>query len=63
MWWTEDRSRLVPTGDPDAAVLGYVTGDEIPDDEASRVGLVESPKAAQRPHDKARRPANDKGAS
>lgn len=69
LWWTGDRKRLVPTGDPEASVLGYVTGDEIPEAEARRVGLIrepgpiEPPKAAARPHDKARRLPNDKGAS
>jgi hypothetical protein len=62
MWWTADRSRLVPTGDPDAAVLAYTAGDEVADSEAARVGLVPA-KATAKPLDKARTPSANKGAS
>jgi hypothetical protein len=53
--WTADKSRLVPDGDPDAAFLAYPAGTEIPESEASRVGLpAAATKLAPKPQDKMR---------
>lgn len=42
-WWTADRTRLVDTGDPDAAFLAYPGGTELAETEARRVGLLAAP--------------------
>lgn len=42
-YWTTEKARLVPEGDPDAAFLAYPDGTEIPDGEAERVGLLLAP--------------------
>jgi hypothetical protein len=39
-WWNSTRTRLVDTGDPEAAFLAYPRGTDVPDDEARRVGLT-----------------------
>lgn len=55
--WRTVSGQMVGTGHPDAAVLVYAAGDQIPDDEAERVGLKAKPahadKAAPKPQDKA----------
>jgi hypothetical protein len=59
LWRTAD-GRLVQGGHPDAAVLAYTAGQEVPDDIARRDGLLPvkskakpADKAAARPADKA----------
>lgn len=46
-WWlTADGSRAVPDGDPEAAVLYATPGDQVPDEDAERLGILEpKPKA------------------
>lgn len=39
-WWTADRSRLVNTGDPDAAILAFPAGTEVAETDAVRLGLI-----------------------
>jgi hypothetical protein len=39
-WWNADKTRLVNSGDPDAAFLAYPAGTELAESEASRVGLI-----------------------
>jgi hypothetical protein len=39
-WWTADRTRLVDTGDPDAAFLAFPAGTDLAESEARRVGLL-----------------------
>lgn len=56
VWRTAD-GRLVEHGHPDAAVLAYAAGQDVPDAEAERSGL----KAMRKPLDKARARAADKG--
>ena len=61
LWLTEDRSRVVEDGDPEAAFLLGTAGKEIPDDEAERLGLTSRPaaKKAEATEDKqADAPAN-----
>lgn len=41
IWRTRDN-RLVLTGDPDAAFLAYARGDEMSEDEARRLGIVDA---------------------
>jgi hypothetical protein len=40
LWRTKDGRRLVPTGDVDAAFLAYARGDQIPEEQARREGLL-----------------------
>jgi hypothetical protein len=39
LYQTADRRRLVEEGDPDAAFLFCALGDEIPDEDAERLGV------------------------
>lgn len=39
-WWTSDRTRLVNSGDPEAAILAYPAGTELAESEALRLGLL-----------------------
>jgi hypothetical protein len=39
-WWNADRSRLVDSGDPDAAFLAFPAGTELAESEARKVGLL-----------------------
>lgn len=60
LYWTADKARLVRRGHVDAAFLAFTEGQEIPDEEARRVGLVESaPEPAPEP-EKARAKAPNK---
>ena len=63
-WWNSDKSKLVETGDPDAAFLAYPAGTEIPDGEARKVGLVAEvkpkPETKPAPQAKAVAKPNDK---
>lgn len=54
---TQDRSRVVPEGDPEARWLHWLPGDEVDEREARRLGALKSrtPEA-----NKARRPGNHK---
>jgi hypothetical protein len=62
LWRTAD-GRLVETGHPDAAVLAFTAGQEIPDETAHREGLL-PPKQAAKPADKqAAKPADKAAAS
>lgn len=56
LWRTARGDRLVETGHPEAAVLAYPAGTEIPDSEAAKHGL----KATSKPADKAVEKAADK---
>lgn len=59
LWLTSDRENVVDEGHPDAAFLLGGEGDEISDDEAARLGLKPSKKAANKADDKsANEPAN-----
>jgi hypothetical protein len=62
-WHTAD-GRYVPTGDVDADTLAYAKGDELPDDVALAVGLLDPPKPAakqaDKPADKSRARSADK---
>ena len=62
-WHTAD-GRYVPTGHVDAEALAYAKGDELPDDVARAVGLLEPPKPAAkqaaRPADKSHTRSADK---
>lgn len=63
-YWATTDGRLVPTGHPDAGVLTYPKGDDIPDDVAQELGLIESAPAKQataKPADKARAKPTDEG--
>lgn len=62
-YWNTADGRLVPTGDVDAETLAYAKGDDLPDDVARAVGLLDPPKPAakqaDKPADKSRaRPAD-----
>ena len=63
LWWTADRSRVVPDGDAEAT---FILPKMIPMAEAIRLGLVVSPepviaeKAIQAPANKARLPRSNK---
>ena len=52
-----DRERILEEGDPDARFLLVGEGDELPEEEAKRLGLL---KVAPKPADKARRPSRNK---
>lgn len=58
LWLTADRDRVVEDGDPDAKVLWCTEDDEVPLEEAERLGAV---KAAKPGANKARKPGEDKG--
>jgi hypothetical protein len=62
-WHTAD-GRYVPTGHLDAETLAYAKGDELPDEVALAVGLLDPPKPpakqAERPADKSRARSGDK---
>ena len=61
-WWTADRSRLVESGDTEAAFLAFTAGMEISEDEARSAGLLPSAKALGKPQDKAlAKPADKAG--
>jgi hypothetical protein len=60
LWLTED-AKLVEDGDPAAATLWAAEGREVSDAEADRVGYKPRRKGADKPEDKARRKAEDKG--
>lgn len=62
-WWRTEDGRLVPDGDPAAAILAYPRGMEIPDATARELGIVndETPvKAKLAPANKARSKPADK---
>lgn len=62
LWQTADRSCLVEDGDPEAAFLFCTPGDEVPEEEARRYGLLKV-KAEPPPEDKAvKAPPEDKAA-
>lgn len=54
---TEDRKRVVPEGDPEARWLHWIPGDEVPLEEAQRLGAV---KAAKPAANKMRKPPRNK---
>ena len=53
-WWKTEDGRLVPDGDPDAAILAYPRYTEIPDATARQLGILadDEPKSRARPADK-----------
>jgi hypothetical protein len=63
-YWRTADGRMVPTGDLEAEVLVYAKGDEVPDDEALKAGLLDPPKPAAKqaakPADKSRASSADK---
>lgn len=59
LWLTADREKVVEDGDPKAAFLLGNEGAEVPDDEAKRLGLTGSKKAAE-PANKAAKAAANK---
>ena len=60
LWLTADKDDIVEDGDDRAAFLLGLAGDEIPDDEAERLGLTGSKKEAAKPADKSRKPSGNK---
>lgn len=59
--WLDADGCLVEDGDPRAAVLYCVPGDEIPRAEAERLGLLKSRRKSRRPaQNKARKPREEK---
>lgn len=58
LWYTADRSRVVPDGDPEAAFLLGPAGHLITDEEAIRLGLVKGKPA---PKNKAKPAPANKG--
>lgn len=61
-WWLTADGRLVPDGDPDARILAYPRGHEIPDHLAEKAGLAAAVKQADKPADKrGRKPADKAG--
>jgi hypothetical protein len=48
LWETADRSRVVEDGDPEAAFLLCIPGDEIPEEQAKRYGLLKGNDAGPR---------------
>jgi hypothetical protein len=40
LYHTADKSRLVRHNDPDAAYLAFVVGQELPEEEARRLGVL-----------------------
>lgn len=63
-YWRTADGRLVPTGHVDAQVLAYPKGDDIPDDVATELGLLDPPsnkQTAAKPADKARTRPTDEG--
>lgn len=63
----EDRSKVVPETDPEARFLLWVPGDEVPLEEAKRLGVDVGPvdpprrKPGRPPASKAATPAENKG--
>jgi hypothetical protein len=60
-YWRTADGRLVPTGHPDAEVLAYPAGDDLPDEVARELGLLDPPQAKQAPKPAAKqaaKPAN-----
>lgn len=45
-WLNRSRTRVVPAGSPQAAYLLGVAGDEIPEADAKRLGLLDTPLEA-----------------
>jgi hypothetical protein len=47
-WWTADRTRVVPDGDPEAAFLAFAKGHEVADMLARSYGMLrdDQPEAA-----------------
>jgi hypothetical protein len=39
-WWTADRTRVVPDGDPEAAFLAFAKGHEVADTLARSYGML-----------------------
>lgn len=56
LWLTEDRSELVPDGDPRAAFLFCIPGQRLTDEDAQKYGLADDGEA------KKRKPAENKQA-
>jgi hypothetical protein len=44
-YWRTSTGGLVPTGHPDAEVLAYPAGDDLPDEVARELGLADPPRA------------------
>lgn len=61
-WWRTADGDLVPDGNPEAAILAYTRGQEIPDATAKQLGILadeSDEKAKPAPANKARtRPAD-----
>lgn len=45
LYWTQDKSRVVEEGDPEAAYLYAAAGTEVPEADAERYGLTGKHKA------------------
>lgn len=56
---TEDKSRVVDETSPDARWLHWMPGDEVPLEEAIRLGVVEEPKRRGRPPGSKNRTPNE----
>lgn len=52
-YWSTADGRFVPTGHVDAEILAYAKGDDLPDDVALAVGLLDPPKPAAKQADRA----------
>ncbi|MDX3101747.1 hypothetical protein [Nonomuraea angiospora] len=61
MYLTEDQSRAVPDGDPEARHLLCPAGGELDRADAERYGLLDQPKPAPAPEEPAE-PAEEKAA-
>lgn len=60
-WWHTVDGRLVPDGDPEAAILAYPRFTEIPDATAEKLGITaDGSKAKPAPANKARGKQADK---
>ncbi|MEV0994654.1 hypothetical protein [Nonomuraea sp. NPDC050202] len=53
MYLTEDKSRAVPEGDPEARHLLCAAGGEVSRADAERYGLLDEPKPEPEPEEKA----------
>lgn len=64
LYLTADKSRVVAEGDPAGASLWAAPGDEIPDDDAARFGVVDgaAPKTRRGGANKERKGGEDKAA-
>lgn len=58
LWLTADRDTLVEDGDPRAAYLWAIEGDQVTQEEAERVSY--QPKSRRQPPNKMAAPAEDK---